>query len=52
MGDLTTREDLKLPSNSVGDRIKEIFSRDGVVFVTILKSMGKEELVDCKPSSD
>lgn len=52
MEDLTTREDLKLPDNNVGDKIKEIFSRDDVVCITILKSMGKEVVVGCKPIID
>lgn len=41
------KEDLKLPPDEVGERIK-ILLKKGIVIVNVLGSMGMEKIVSCK----
>lgn len=43
-----TKEDLKVPDDEVGQKIRELLEGGSSVSATVLKAMGLEKIVDCK----
>jgi hypothetical protein len=45
------KEDLKLPDDEYGAKIKELFNADKEVLVTVVKAMGTEGIVAVKEAN-
>lgn len=45
------KEDVRLPDNDIGNKIKDMFDRDISCIVTVLAAMGEEVVIDCKPEN-
>jgi len=45
------KEDLKVPEDEYGIKIKDLFSQDKEVMVTVVKAMGTEGIVAVKESN-
>jgi translation initiation factor 5A len=43
-----TKEDLKVPEDETGAKIRDLLAAGGTVSATVLKAMGMEKIVDCK----
>jgi translation initiation factor 5A len=43
-----TKEDLKVPEDEIGDKMRSLMDSGATVSCTVLKAMGMEKIVDCK----
>uniref|UniRef100_A0A7S3IA05 Eukaryotic translation initiation factor 5A n=1 Tax=Fabrea salina TaxID=342563 RepID=A0A7S3IA05_9CILI len=43
-----TKEDLKLPDDEEGRKIRELFEKDATVSVTVMSAMGQEKIIQGK----
>lgn len=43
-----TKEDLKVPDDEIGQKMRDLLDNGATVSTTVLKAMGMEKIVDCK----
>jgi translation initiation factor 5A len=43
-----TKEDLKVPEDEIGEKMRTLLDQGATVSCTVLKAMGMEKIVDCK----